>query len=268
MAKPQGIIIYEGPSMIDGKPIVVIATGWLRCSNDKTGKMIQTWIMRSDIPPVEANKTGEDKSVCGNCKHLKWGTCYVALFTAPYQIYLAYKRGRYEHFSPANSFWFNNHKLRLGSYGDPVAVPIKTWQGLVEMADGYTGYTHQWKNCDKGFNQFVMASVDTEKEKNQARQKGWRTFRVRLEDDELHDDEFICPASGEGGAKVQCVKCLACSGKSRAMKNPTIIAHGGQYGEKKRRFIKIVQLIRRKKKYTHLLPQYKVKKNDSTCKNG
>ena len=266
MAKPQGIIIYEGPSMIDGKPIVVIATGWTRCQNEKTGKMIQTWIMRSDIPPVEANKIGEDRSVCGDCKHRLWKTCYVSIFNAPYQIYKAYKRGRYEHFSPMNSFWFNTHKLRLGSYGEPVAVPIKVWQGLVEMADGHTGYTHQWKNCDKGFKNFIMASVDNEKEKIQAQEMGWKTFRVRLEDDELHDDEISCPASEEGGKKTTCTKCLLCCGTSRASKNTAIIAHGGQYGEKKRRFIRIVKLIRRKKKYTHLIPQYKGKQNGHKSK--
>jgi len=259
MSKPQGIIIYDGPSMIDGKPIVVIATGWTRCHNEKTGNMIQTWIMRSDIPPVEANKVGEDTSVCGNCKHLKWKTCYVALYTAPYQIYLAYKRGKYQHFSPANAHWFKNHNLRLGSYGDPSALPISIWQGLVSMSDGHTGYTHQWKKCDPDFKQFIMASVDSEKEKIQANKMGWKTFRVRLENDVLHDNEIVCPASDENGKKTTCTKCLLCSGKSRASKSIAIIAHGGQYGEKKKRFIKIVKLIRRKKRYTHLIPSYQGK---------
>jgi len=259
MAKPQGIIIYNGPSMIDGKPIIVIATGWRRCKNEKTGNMIQTWIMRSDIPPVKANQIGEDSSVCGDCKHLKWKTCYVSLFNASHQIYLAYKRGRYQHFSPANAHWFNNHNLRIGSYGDPSALPVNVWQGLVEMTDGHTGYTHQWTKCDPGFKQFIMASVDSEKEKIKANKMGWRTFRVRLEEDKLRDDEITCPASDEGGKKTTCTKCLLCSGKSRVSKSIAIIAHGGPYGEKKRRFIKIVKLMRRKKKFTHLIPSYKGK---------
>jgi len=37
--RPQGLVMYEGPSMIDGKPIVMIATGFKRRSaNPKTGE--------------------------------------------------------------------------------------------------------------------------------------------------------------------------------------------------------------------------------------
>ena len=61
------MIIYQGPSLIDGKPIIAIAT--LNSRNGKTGEMIQTWIMRSDIEPHKAIKTGEDSSVCGDCPH-------------------------------------------------------------------------------------------------------------------------------------------------------------------------------------------------------
>ena len=38
ISKPNGIILWEGPSLIDGAPIVVIATGIKRASrNAKTG---------------------------------------------------------------------------------------------------------------------------------------------------------------------------------------------------------------------------------------
>ena len=43
MAQANGVILYEGPSMLDGAPIVVIATGIRTGStNVKTGAMIQT----------------------------------------------------------------------------------------------------------------------------------------------------------------------------------------------------------------------------------
>jgi len=58
-------IIYKGPSLLDGKPIVVIATFSNR--NTKTGAVVQTYILRSDINPLEASKTGEDFSICGDC---------------------------------------------------------------------------------------------------------------------------------------------------------------------------------------------------------
>ena len=44
-------IIYNA-SLIDGKPIVVIATYSNR--NTKTGAMVQTYILRSDIDPRDA----------------------------------------------------------------------------------------------------------------------------------------------------------------------------------------------------------------------
>ena len=59
-------IIYQGPSLLDGLPIVAIAT--YSDKNTKTGKVLQTYIMRSDISPLEASKTGQDFSICGDCK--------------------------------------------------------------------------------------------------------------------------------------------------------------------------------------------------------
>ena len=40
-------IIYRGASLIDGKPIVVIAT--YSNQNKKTGAMLHTYILREDI---------------------------------------------------------------------------------------------------------------------------------------------------------------------------------------------------------------------------
>jgi hypothetical protein len=60
-------IIYRGPSLIDGAPIVVIATYSDR--NKKTGTMLQTYIIREDVDPREASKTGADISICGTCPH-------------------------------------------------------------------------------------------------------------------------------------------------------------------------------------------------------
>ena len=67
---PSGAVIYNGPSVIDGSPIVVVLTG-IRgsSSNPKTGRMVQSWILREDMHPVEALKTGADASICGQCPH-------------------------------------------------------------------------------------------------------------------------------------------------------------------------------------------------------
>ena len=63
MKKPTGYVIYKGASLIDGKPIVVIAN--ISSVNAKTGNAIQTTILRDDIDPLLANKTGEDYSIWG-----------------------------------------------------------------------------------------------------------------------------------------------------------------------------------------------------------
>ena len=65
-AKPLGFIAYEGPSMIDGAPIVVIVNKIDGSDNVKTGAIVQTFIIRSDIGPVDALNTGADAAICGD----------------------------------------------------------------------------------------------------------------------------------------------------------------------------------------------------------
>jgi len=65
LPKIRGFVLYHGASTLDGAPIVAIAT--LKTANRKTGDMVQTWIMREDIKPVESIHTGADSSVCGDC---------------------------------------------------------------------------------------------------------------------------------------------------------------------------------------------------------
>ena len=57
MKKPSGYVIYDGPSLIDGKPIIAIAIT-KKSTNSKTGGMVQTYIIRKDIDPRQANKSG------------------------------------------------------------------------------------------------------------------------------------------------------------------------------------------------------------------
>ena len=96
-------IIYQGPSLLDGSPIVVIALA--KSSNKKTGDMVQTYIIRSDMDPLKASKYGYDYAICGDCKHrgeadpdgtgkqAKKRSCYVTLFHGPLQVYKSYKKG-------------------------------------------------------------------------------------------------------------------------------------------------------------------------------
>lgn len=229
----MGKIIWEGKSRFDGKPIVCIATE--NSKNRKTGDMVQTWILRSDINPIVANQTGEDKSVCGICVHrgIPHGdknsqrSCYVNLpFGGPNTIYKCYKEGKYDKLKDWD--WFVGKFVRLGSYGEIVNVPFNIVAKIVKKSKGHTGYSHAFKKSwAQPYRKFLMASVDSEAEIGLARMLGWRYFRVRPNGLVL-DGEIQCPASKEMGHKLTCEKCKACNGSGN---NPnrvsvTILAHG------------------------------------------
>jgi len=226
------VIIYNGPSLLDGAPIVVIVTGYAaRSTNKKTGAMVQTYIIRSDMSPVEAVRSGADASICGDCKHRGDGTggarsCYVTLIHGPSAVWRTFARGGYPVASPhVAADLCAGQMIRLGTYGDPAAVPKDVWDTLISRAEGFTGYTHAWRRIDPAWASLVMASADTTAEAVQARAMGYRTFRVGLEP--VAGLEINCPASEESGRKVQCVACKACMGTSgKARVSIQIQAHG------------------------------------------
>ncbi len=243
--KPNGYILYQGPSMLDGKPIVAIVTGLrTKSANTKTGAMLQTWILRADVSPHEAIKTGDDVSICGNCPHrgtahgdrVSGRSCYVQVQQAPLSVYRAFKRGVYESLDTAEELEIlgSDRAVRIGSYGDPLAVPIHVWSRLTACAQTWTGYTHQWRGFRaherKAWQRLVMASCDTPQDFNDAQLAGWRTFRVmdtRWDNDIQPGIELLCPASKEAGFKSNCAKCSLCQGTtSRATKSVAIFAHG------------------------------------------
>ena len=221
MKKITSGIVYEGPSMLDGAPIVAIITNLDGSSaNPKTAGLAQLWIMRSDVAPLDALKSGRDGSVCGDCKHSSSAnggeaSCYVAVFFGPRSVYERYKRGGYTTLSPrdasdiARSYGVS---VRLGAYGDPAALPESVVYGLT-IGVRHTGYTHQWQNpLAAWLRSYVMASVDTPDEYARAQSADWRTFRVKLPDEPTTSVEVSCPAASESGYRTTCDKCLLCDG--------------------------------------------------------
>lgn len=215
------MILYEGPSLLNGEPIVAIATGMVTPStNRKTGPMIQTWILAQGEAPHLAVKSGHDEAVCGDCPARgKW--CYVTTFQGPRSIWETWKRGRY----PALDVGaFTGRPVRFGAYGDPAAVPFEIWDAIGFQASMVTGYTHQWRSCDPLHKHYCMASCDSIEEALEARDRGWRTFRLG---DKALGKEVICPASEEAGQKLTCIECGACNGTSRGRKSHIVIeVHG------------------------------------------
>ena len=213
-------ILYEGPSLLDAKPIVVIMTGGKKAKskNAKTGEMAQVYIIRSDIPATEAVKTGEDCSICGTCPHRPsiGGSCYVNVAHGVQGIYNAYKRGSYEREDPAEAG--EGLSVRLGAYGDLV-VEDSLWHAIVSRSKNRTGYTHLAASRP-GLKGLVMASADTEAEAIKYQSEGWKTFRVKSHDDPLLPGEIYCPSESHG---VQCIDCNLCNGNKA---NVVINVHG------------------------------------------
>lgn len=229
--KPSGVILYQGNSQLDPDAnITVIAVGLARRSNNiKTGGLIQTYILTDNgLDPVAAAQTGTDYAVCGNCplRKTSTNTCYVDLTKAPMAVWNKYKRGKYPRI--CRKYWklFSGRIVRLGAYGDPAACPIEIWKELLSHCAGWRGYTRQWKQFPE-FKEICMASVHTAEELHEARKLGWKTFRIRLPEEPLEADEFICPAAIEGGKVRTCETCRACSGGQRNQQaTPAAIVHG------------------------------------------
>lgn len=245
--KVTGFCFYNGPSEIDGKPIMGVAI--FDSTNRKTGNMVQTYIMRSDISPTIAASNGEDESICGNCAYRKrnikiwhpkkgWLSankrrCYVNLGQGPLAVYKSFCKGNYPDISSNPSLLqkISGAMLRLGTYGDPMAIPYQSWLPLLQAdIQGHTGYSHQWDN-DKLASPWIgklMASVENASQRLRAIAKGWRVFQVlNTWDDSASNSLGVCPSSKEyiakTGKKIPCSSCKLCNG-SKA--NIGIRGHG------------------------------------------
>jgi hypothetical protein len=236
---PLGYIAYEGKSLIDKSPIVVIVTALKTSANAKTGNMVQTFIIRSDVDPVTAAQTGDDFAICGACRHRPKAAkstgeppCYVNKGHAPLQVFKAYKRGRYTKATPEQiKTALAGRIVRLGTYGDPFAAPVGIWEEIIKDAAGHTGYTHQWKRT--GFDvdrwkKLVMASADNLDDAALANLNGMRAFRVSVGNDR-QAAETICPASSEAGKKTTCANCQLCAGTTKAARDIVIQDHAAGY---------------------------------------
>jgi len=249
----NGVVFYNGRSTIDGAWIVGIATGTrTRSVNPKTGDMIQTWILRPDMHPVEALATGADASICGDCPYRPHGEalpgkrygrrlCYVNPM-GPASVYRTFIAGRYP---DADEYQMRalvrDRRVRMGSYGDPAAIPAGWWS-WIDHASGRTGYTHRWRHLDRGdlrrwWRDRIMASVDSEDERRTAAAAGWRTFRPLFRGEDRSASEIQCPAAPESGARTTCADCRLCSGsmadRSRPIPSIAIDIHGAGAGKTK-----------------------------------
>ena len=260
MVNENARVIYEGPSQITGKGhIVGIVTGLAR-KRDGTAKqkskntkmaggtgthVMQLFILNADEHPSHAvYNSGNDEHICGSCPHRRGNPtsspCYVRVEQAPRAVWQSYADGNIAYMDPrdvAKNQPTDTGLMRLGSYGDPAAIPFEVYQKLMfqSVSNGrspqtrgsvrvvqfkrHTGYTHQWmlKHIDQRFRFLLMASVESECQQDLATSMGWRTFRVVEQGESLRTSgnrpEIACPASVEQGQRLTCVECGACNGE-------------------------------------------------------
>lgn len=222
-------VFYKGPSMLDGSPILGIVK--FGSSNKKTGAMSQTYIIpdRGDVKPNETLHSGDDASVCGDCpmryrynddgNHIP-GTrkCYVVMFRGPNSMW------KYHRTKPVispqefgNQVAISGAPLRLGAYGEPVAIPLEVWKPAIDATirnrSGFTGYSHQWSKPDfQQWKRYLMASIHDVSEISSAQDKGWRYFRSST--DGHVKGEVRCPAS-EPDKGTKCIDCQLCQGMTK-----------------------------------------------------
>lgn len=243
----ERMLIWSGISELDGvTQIVALATGVPKAprlrkdgtpiksrakssANEKTGDMIQIHIMVDGILPLDALKAGADTAVCGTCPHrskASGGTsaCYVNLGKGQNSSMRSHMNKGSVPFDVSR---FAGQKVRFGAYGDPAAVPFHIWKSIADVAEGVTGYTHQWRTADPRFADYCMASADSADEGREARRIGYRNFIVRPVGSEKPKGAVVCPASAEAGKKTVCATCMACGGNNNGRKHDiTIIVHG------------------------------------------
>lgn len=240
------MILFEGASQLDGSPIVAVAT--IDSKNPKTGDMVQVWILRADVAPHLATKSGADVSVCGDCKQRRYlgGACYVQPHQAPLSVYKRYVAGGYSDPKWVSSVQraLRERPIRMGAYGDPAAVPFHVWEALIAEGCGrFTGYTHQWRDPKvQDYRKVLMASCDTEEEAEAARSLGWRFFLVTAGEAVASADvgpTVECLSESRG---MSCAACGICDGTradSRSDDAASVVIQ--VHGPMRKHFLRVVQ---------------------------
>ena len=246
---PAGFVVYRGPSLIDGAPIVVIVNTITSSANAKIGRMAQVWFIRADVAPNVAIKSGRDVAVCGGCPFAGDNGCFVDMRPLM-SVWHAFERGSYKDATPEQvgeliALAFNmgkNDGIRLGAYGDPAAAPFEVLEALVgpvkAMGAATTGYTHAWGGysapghvADPRLPSLVMASGHTAADERAARAAGYRSFISQPTPAPIAATA-ACPASAEAGKRKTCSECGACNGmRSMLDKRASmrIAVHGSAY---------------------------------------
>ncbi len=227
-------VLYRGPSLIDNRPIRVVLHSLRGSGSSKLGKAAQVQFCPDKVVPHEATENETDASVCGDCvfRRKNLNACYVVvpLWASPVWRNSDVSADLDEACETLNH---TGLPVRLGSWGDPGCAPYEVSERIAIAARGnhprprHTGYSNLWSSCDQQFRHLVMASVWSAEQRDRAKAMGWRSYRIRLPDQQVLKGEIVCPASEEGGKRTTCAECLVCCGGKRGPDVVTSI-HGSR----------------------------------------
>jgi hypothetical protein len=221
----NGYLLHE--TISNGEKVAIIATGIKRITdNRKTGNMIQIWIILADQNPVASVQSGLDAStICQGCPFASGNGCYVNVGQAPLAVWKAYKKGSYPKLSPKDyNQVFNGRKVRFGAYGNPTLIPLSMVKSIASVSDGWTGYFHNWRelgmNKAKAYNQYFMASTESESSYELANTQGLRVFHASIKKP-VNTVECLSDTHN-----IACADCQLCQGWNKRAKNVWINPHG------------------------------------------
>ena len=153
--------------------------------------MVQTYILCRDIDPRDANKHGDDYSICGNCKHRGTATddptrklaenrsCYVNIAQGVLIVWKAFQRGAYDTATGHDNIAAigAGHGTAWHIWRPICRSGVDMGKPVITNADGWTGYSHQSDVTGADYRpDMVMRSADTEQEARDA----WRNGEGRL----------------------------------------------------------------------------------------
>jgi hypothetical protein len=238
----SAFVFFRGPSRLNGAPIIGVVTGahsnpthGRHRHNTKLGPMAQLHILHAEVAPNIAKRTGLDVAVCGDCT-LRTASgdlrCYVNTAFATTTLWKAHAWRPQQLKLAAEALRTHHMPLRVGSYGDPAALPERVIAALVAAAPGHTGYTHDWRHPRSAWlKPYCMASIESEHDLDRAVREGWRTYRIVVPHGHrrvlvLDHHEVLCPSETHGKTCDDCRLCNGSRGPDDARKLVAIPAHG------------------------------------------
>lgn len=179
--------------------------------NDKTGNMIQSYL----IDKERINEKRVYGTHCEKCNIVD--KCYVQHDKVSVRGALKKLIGNQNtsyHFVTLDQaltyLQISNKKLRMGSYGDPSALPLSDLEKIKKAVKGrMTSYTHFWREIPTQYRRYCMASVETPSDRLLAESLGYRCYVVTKDDEEVDTSLVICPNYTHN---VTCDDCMLCDG--------------------------------------------------------